>query len=165
VPHYELMLIVRPDAEQEVVDAVIDRIENLIRQEGGTILDCEILGRKRLAYKVKKHHEGIYVKINFQAPPASIAHMKAHMQLSEDIVRHLIVRTPTFIPTDDIQVRESDESTIRKTAEPLATEETPRGETAPAEDGPEMGTTVAVSSIVEPAQGFGEEERPADEDS
>ena len=114
MPHYELMFIVRPDAEQEVVDAVIDRIEKLIRQEGGTILDCEILGRKRLAYEVKKHHEGIYVKINFQAPPASIAPMKAHMQLSENVILHMVVRTPMFIPTDDIEVRESRESGMRE---------------------------------------------------
>jgi len=162
VPHYELMLIVRPDAEQEVVDTVTDRIENFIRQENGTVLDCEILGRKRLAYKVKKHHEGIYVKINFQAPPASIARMKANIQLSEDIIRHLIVRTPTFIPTDDIEVREADERTIRETAEPAETEETTPGEAGPVEDGPEMGTTVAASSVAEPVRDFGEEESPAE---
>ncbi len=175
MPHYELMLIVRPEAEQEVVDTTIDRIENLIRQEGGTILDCEVLGRKRLAYEVKKHHEGIYVKINFQAPPASIARMKAHMQLSEDIILHMVVRTPTFIPTDDIEVRESVESPIRETVETLepveseeASAETPTE--APAvepdvEDVPETGTAVAVSIGTEPVQDLGEEEHPADKDS
>jgi len=101
VPHYELMFIVRPDAEKEVVDASIDRLENLIRQEDGTILDCEILGRKRLAYEVKKFHEGIYVKMNFQSPPTSVSGLKAHMQLSEDIIRYLVIRTAAFIPTDE----------------------------------------------------------------
>ena len=164
MPHYELMFIVRPDAEQEVVDAVIDRIEKLIRQEGGTILDCEILGRKRLAYEVKKHHEGIYVKINFQAPPGSIAPMKAHMQLSENVILHMVIRTPTFIPTDDIEVRESRESGMRERDEQVESEQA-LTEAPTVEDVPETEPTVAVSIGTEPVQDLGEKERPAEEDS
>ena len=170
MPHYELMFIVRPEAEEEVVDATVNQIENLIRQEGGTVLDCEVLGRKRLAYEVKKHHEGIYVKINFQAPPASIARMKARMQISEDIILHMVVRTPTFIPTDDIENRESVERPIRETvetSEPVVSEDAPAEtptEAPTVEDAPETEATVAASIGTEPVQDLGEVEHPADED-
>jgi small subunit ribosomal protein S6 len=173
------MFIVQPEAEEEVVSAVVDKLENLIRREGGIVLDCEVLGRKRLAYEVKKHHDGIYVKINFQAPPASITPMKAHMQLSEEIILQMVVRTPVFIPTEDVEDREADESPVREPAEPAKSAEPAEAaeseeaaveaaavvEDVPeVEDEPETEPTVAVSIETEPVEDLEEEERPADED-
>jgi len=140
VPHYEVMCIVRPDAEKQVTDDVIDRIENFVRQQDGTIMDCEILGRKRLAYEVKKFHEGIYVKLNFEAPSSSIGPLKGHMQLSEDIIRYLVLRTGTFIPTDEIGVeRPADEPTVDEDAELAEIE-------------PELDAAAGISAGIEPEE-------------
>ena len=162
MPHYEVMCIVRPDVEKEVVDGSIDRLENLIRQQGGTVLDCEVLGRKRLAYEVKKFHEGIYVKLNFQAPPTSIDRLKGHMQLSEDIIRYLVVRTPTFIPTENVKVAGQGETRVRAAVEPTVPPDETAGKPAPAE--PEMDAAMAAPGSAEPVEGPVGEDRPFDED-
>jgi len=90
------MFIVRPDAEKTLVDEIVERVEGLVRQDEGIVLDCEVIGRKRLAYEVKKYHEGIYVKINFEAPATVVDKLKHQMQLSEDVILHLIVRTKAY---------------------------------------------------------------------
>jgi small subunit ribosomal protein S6 len=89
---YETMFIVRPDVEAEDLNKVVGRVEDVIKSNGGTVVRSEILGRKRLAYEVKKHMDGIYVRINFDAPPEIVLKLREHFRFNEDVIRDLIVQ-------------------------------------------------------------------------
>lgn len=88
---YELMFIVRSDIEQEAVDAVVEKFLNIIR-DGGEIEKQEVIGKKRLAYEIDKHRDGIYVLVNFTAPAAVVAELDRVIKISDEVIRHLIVK-------------------------------------------------------------------------
>ena len=70
--YYETKYILRPDiAEDEVINH-IDKYNKLLEKFGGTILDSQMRGKRRLAYQIAKHREGIYVQ------PVSYTHLRAH---------------------------------------------------------------------------------------
>lgn len=88
---YELMFIVRTDIEQEAVDATVEKVQNII-QNGGQIEKQEVLGKKRLAYEIENHRDGIYVLINFTAPAEVVAELDRVIKISDEVIRHLIVK-------------------------------------------------------------------------
>ena len=67
---YETLFVVRPDIDEDDLNKVIGRVEDVVKSSEGTIVESQVWGKKRLAYEVKKYTEGIYVKVNFDAPPA-----------------------------------------------------------------------------------------------
>ena len=88
---YEALYIVRPDLEDDAIQTVARNVEKLIVDNGGETVRLDIWGKRRLAYRVKKHMEGCYVLFRFQASPAVIPKLEMHIRLSENIIRHLIV--------------------------------------------------------------------------
>lgn len=88
---YEVMVIVKP-AEEEVTNATIEKVEALIARVGGTVEKVERMGKRRLAYAVKKFTDGFYVLINFEAAPAEIKEIDRVMKINDEILKHLIVK-------------------------------------------------------------------------
>lgn len=91
---YETMYILRPQLEEEAVDASVTKFSEQIGKLGGTVEKAEKRGRKRLAYEVKDLRDGHYVLINFQGAPDSIVELERTFKLDEDVIRHIVVRTP-----------------------------------------------------------------------
>jgi len=92
VRKYELLYIVRPDLEAEAVDELMNGIRSYIEQEGGKVLWMSNLRKRRLAYPVKKHKEGIYVQMNFEAPPELPRKLERNLELNDNVIRYLTVR-------------------------------------------------------------------------
>ncbi|HOK09777.1 MAG TPA: 30S ribosomal protein S6 [Candidatus Hydrogenedens sp.] len=88
---YEALFIVSPEVEDDDVQAIARETENLVVKSGGVIVRSEVWGRRRLAYKVKKFTEGIYILIRFQSPPNFIARLENYFRLSEQIIRYIVV--------------------------------------------------------------------------
>jgi small subunit ribosomal protein S6 len=88
---YEVMFILRSDLEQEAIDAVLERVEDII-QNGGEIVKKDILGKRRLAYEIQKQREGIYVVYQFTAPPAVVKELDRVLRITDEVIRHLIVK-------------------------------------------------------------------------
>jgi len=88
---YEVMYIIRPDVEQETLQAVVEKF-NAIIANGGEIIKSEVLGKRRLAYEIKKFRDGIYVVVNFNAPPQVVAELDRVLRITDEVIRHLIVR-------------------------------------------------------------------------
>ena len=65
---YEVMYIIRPDIEQEAVQAAVDKFQGII-SNGGEITKHDVMGKRRLAYEIKKFRDGVYVLVNFNATP------------------------------------------------------------------------------------------------
>ena len=97
--YYETMYILRPDiAEDEVINH-INKYNKLLEEFGGTILDSQMRGKRRLAYQIAKHREGIYVQLSHQGDGQHIFKIEKAMRLSEDVIRYMTVKQEGPLPT------------------------------------------------------------------
>ena len=89
---YELVLIISPEVVEEEFDATIDNVSQFITERGGTISDVERWGKRRLAYPIGHFMEGSYVLTRFRLKPALSKELQANLQISEEVIRHLLVK-------------------------------------------------------------------------
>ncbi len=92
VRDYELVLIISPEVLEEKFDTVIDSVSQFITGKGGIISDVEQWGKRRLAYPIKHFEEGSYVLSRFKLKPTLSKELEANLQISEEILRHLLVK-------------------------------------------------------------------------
>ncbi|ANA80149.1 30S ribosomal protein S6 [Paenibacillus glucanolyticus] len=86
---YEVMYIIRPDIEQEAVQAAVDKFQGII-SNGGEITKHDVMGKRRLAYEIKKFRDGVFVLVNFNATPEVVAELERLMKISDEVIRYLI---------------------------------------------------------------------------
>lgn len=89
---YELMLVIRPDAPDDSVQALIDRQTRTIVNAGGQIVKVSPWGRRRLAYKIGPHHEASYFIVVFDGPSEAVAELERGLNITEEVLRHLVTR-------------------------------------------------------------------------
>jgi len=89
---YELVLIVSPEIAEEGFEAILEKTSQFITGNGGVVSDVERWGKKRLAYPIDHFMEGSYVLTRFKLKPTSGKELKANLQISEDVLRHLLIR-------------------------------------------------------------------------
>jgi len=89
---YELMLVLRPDVADDKAQAVIDRTTRGIVAGGGSIVKVAPWGRRRLAYQIDRYREGSYHIILFEAPADALGEMERTLQITEEVLRHLVTR-------------------------------------------------------------------------
>lgn len=89
---YEVMVILDPSLEERTIEPSLDKYLNVIRNDGGTIENVDVWGRRRLAYEVKKNAEGIYAIITLQAEPATVKELDRQLGLNESILRTKVLR-------------------------------------------------------------------------
>ena len=97
--YYETMYILRPDIAEDEVNNHIDKYNKLLEEFGGTILDSQMRGKRRLAYQIAKHREGIYVQLSHQGDGQHIFKIEKAMRLSEDVIRYMTVKQEGPLPT------------------------------------------------------------------
>ena len=97
--YYETMYILRPDIAEDEVTNHIDKYNKLLKEFGGTILDSQMRGKRRLAYQIAKHREGIYVQLSHQGDGQHISKIEKAMRLSEDVIRYMTVKQEGPLPT------------------------------------------------------------------
>ena len=97
--YYETMYILRPDIAEDEVTNHIDKYNKLLEELGGKILDSQMRGKRRLAYQISKHREGIYVQLSHQGDGQHIFKIEKAMRLSEDVIRYLTVKQEGPLPT------------------------------------------------------------------
>lgn len=90
--NYETMYIVKPQLEEDAIDAAVKRFDDQVVKTGGVVEKIEKKGRKRLAYEVKDHRDGFYVLMNFQLEPNQITELDRAFKLSDEVLRHIIIR-------------------------------------------------------------------------
>ena len=89
---YETTFIVNATLEDAQIDAVIEKVKEIIVKNGGEVRSLEKWGRKRLAYTVDKKNNGFYAFFEFKGPGDLIAKMDRHYQLDEQIIRYLTIQ-------------------------------------------------------------------------
>jgi len=89
---YEVMFIVRPDMVDEDVNKLISTLESTVTTAGGTA-KSEVWGKRRLAYKVAKFNDGIFVLLMIEGPGAIIHEVERRLRVTEQVIKFITVRT------------------------------------------------------------------------
>ena len=89
---YEVTYILRPGLEEAEVETRANAVAEIVKGQGGEIVNVEKLGRKRLAYEIDDVREGNYVVMQFKSLPATSKELERQLKLHEDVLRALVVR-------------------------------------------------------------------------
>ena len=89
---YELMVILDPELEERTVAPSLDTYLNVVRNDGGSVDNVDIWGRRRLAYEIDKNAEGIYAVVTLQAEPATVKELDRQLTLNESVLRTKVIR-------------------------------------------------------------------------
>ena len=89
---YELMVILDPNLEERTVQPSLDTYLNVVRNDGGTVDNVDVWGRRRLAYEIDKNAEGIYAVVTLQAEPATVKELDRQLTLNESVLRTKVIR-------------------------------------------------------------------------
>ena len=89
---YEIMFIVRPDVEEADLDKLIEGFSRNITAGGGEVKSVEKMGRRRLAYTVRKFNDGFYVLLTVAAPGSLIGEIERRLRVSEPVIKFITVR-------------------------------------------------------------------------
>jgi len=89
---YEIMYIIRPNVDDETKKAINDRFEKVLTDNGAEIVEKKDWGKRRLAYEINDFRDGYYQIVNVQSEPAAVQEFDRLAKISEDIIRHIIVK-------------------------------------------------------------------------
>jgi len=152
---YEIMFIVRPDVEEAEQDKLIETFSGYVTGGGGTIKSTEKMGRRRLAYTVKKFNDGFYVLLIVEAPASLVAELERRLRVSEPVIKFLTVR----MDEEDkrvAKIKKHRDAHVKRSALPTASAEAaapaetpaPAAEAAPvAEAAPAVEAEVAPEPV------------------
>lgn len=90
--HYEVMVILDPTLDERTVAPTLDTFLNVIRTSGGSVEKVDVWGRRRLAYEIKKHAEGIYALLDVNSDPDAVKELDRQLSLQENILRTKVMR-------------------------------------------------------------------------
>jgi small subunit ribosomal protein S6 len=90
---YEVMVILDPTLDERTVAPSLEAFLNVIRNDGGKVDKVDIWGRRRLAYEIAKHSEGIYAVVDVTAKPDTVSELDRQLSLNESVLRTKVLRT------------------------------------------------------------------------
>ena len=90
--HYEMVVILEPSLDERTVVPSLETFLNVIRNDGGTVENVEVWGRRRLAFEIDKHPEGIYAVLDINCEPATVKEMDRQLALNESVLRTKVMR-------------------------------------------------------------------------
>ena len=118
-PYYETMYILRPDIPEEEVDSHLKKYTEILEKSGTEVLDSQMRGKRRLAYPIAKHKEGIYVQLSHKGDGQQIEILEKAVRLSEDVIRYLTVKQDGPLPTPKSTSKEEEEPKTSETEEAI----------------------------------------------
>lgn len=89
---YELMFIVRPDMPEEEQDKLISNLETQVGSAGGTMKNVERMGKRRLAYIVRKFQDGIYMLMTLEGEGGMVKEVERRLRVTEPVIKFITVR-------------------------------------------------------------------------
>ena len=88
---YESVVIVNPNLEEESIKNLIKKFSDLINTDGN-VTSVEEMGKRKLAYEIRKQKEGFYVVIKFEAKPELIAELERNYRITDEVIKFIIVK-------------------------------------------------------------------------
>ena len=132
---YEVMFIVRPDVVDEELDKLVTGFESTVTSGGGVIKNTEKLGRRKLAYTVRKFNDGFYVLLTIAAAGSLVAEIERRLRVSEPVIKFITVRMDEE-EKRLAKVKALRDSKVKRSAQPIAPPPAPVAISAAAEEAP-----------------------------
>ena len=132
--NYEIIFIVRPDVTEEDVDKLIAQMEGVVTGAGGQVEKVEKLGRRRLAYRVEKQREGIYVLFRLQGSGDTVKEFERRLKVLDTVIKYLTIRIDEDLERAEKfkALRSKQESKKRRSKSAAAPPPQPAAEVPPA---------------------------------
>ncbi len=92
VRDYELGIIVSPEASEEQTKGILDRVTQVVQTHGGQVVKVHPWGRRRLAYPIDRHRDGLYFFLDLSLTPQTVLEIDRNLKVAEEVIRHLIVK-------------------------------------------------------------------------
>ena len=89
---YELMVILDPELDDRTVQPSLEKFLTVVSKDGGSVDNVDIGGKRRLAYEIAKHSEGIYAVIDLKATPDTVNELDRQLGLNESVLRTKVLR-------------------------------------------------------------------------
>jgi small subunit ribosomal protein S6 len=86
------MVILDPSLDERTISPSLDAFLSVIKNDGGSVEKVDIWGRRRMAYEIQKHAEGIYAVLDLQASPAAVQELDRQLNLNESVLRTKVLR-------------------------------------------------------------------------
>ena len=113
---YELMVILHPELDERQVAPNLDKFLKVITNDGGSIDNVDVWGKRRLAYEIQKKNEGIYAVVNFTGTAAATAELDRQLKLNEQIMRTKVLRAEEAIAQVAAEKERAEAKAARKAA-------------------------------------------------
>lgn len=171
---YELGIVLAPETPDEQARAIVERITGAITAQGGVVVRINAWGRRRLAYPIGHHRDGLYYFFDLQLPPTAVVEIERLILVNEDIIRHLMKARDPRVIGDERKRAEEAEIRAQQLAEARAAEEAEaaaRGETLAEPEpvaepvGEQENAPVAAEETTESATPSAEENEISDTES
>jgi small subunit ribosomal protein S6 len=92
VRDYELGIVVSPEASEEQTKAILDRMTQIVQTNGGQVVKVNAWGRRRLAYPIEHHRDGLYFFLDLALTPQTVVELDRNLKVTEEVIRHLLVK-------------------------------------------------------------------------
>jgi len=130
---YEELFILKPDTVEEEVDGFVEQIQHVITNGKGTIDKTDKWGVRKLAYRVQKYSEGLYVLIQFSSTPDLVKEVERRLRVSDAVIKFITVRIDEKQKKIDKLKKARDKRAARRPAPmPMASPAVPAAPAAPA---------------------------------
>jgi small subunit ribosomal protein S6 len=156
---YEELFIVKPDAPEEEVDAYIGQIKELITNGKGTVDKADKWGTRKLAYRVQKYNEGVYVLFQFSSSPELVKEIERRMRVTDMVIKFITVRIDEKTKKIEKRKKQREKRAARKPPPQMSAPSLPAAPAHPvpaapappaaAPGQPEAGASVAVAETKE----------------
>ena len=150
---YEELFIVRADAPDEEVDAIIEQMKGVVTSGGGTVEKAERWGVRKLAYRVAKRTEGLYILMQFSAGPELVRELERRLRVSDAVLKFITVRIDEKLKRIEKRKKAREKRAARKPAPAVAVPAAPAAAPAPAMPGEPSAPTPGAPVPGAPAPG------------
>ena len=123
VRDYELGIVVSPEASEEQTKGILDRVEQVIQTYGGQVVKIHPWGRRRLAYPIERHRDGLYFFLDLSLTPQTVLEIDRNLKVTEEVIRYLLVkRDPRAIAAQRAREAQAAAAASAEASEELAPE-------------------------------------------
>ncbi|HLJ35297.1 MAG TPA: 30S ribosomal protein S6, partial [Ktedonobacteraceae bacterium] len=107
---YELAFILNPEVSEEQTQTILGRVDQVVANYGGRIVKVNQWGRRRLAYPIERHRDGLYVFMDMILTPETVNELERTLRVSEEVLRHMVKRRDPKVVQKEREDREAREA-------------------------------------------------------
>jgi small subunit ribosomal protein S6 len=150
---YDLGIIINPDVGDEQARAIVERVTQTITANDGQVVRVNAVGRRRLAYPIDRHRDGLYFFFDFTMPPEAASELERTLRVNESVIRHLmLVRDPRFVAQQRQREAEAEALAQQRAAEVQAAQAQAQAAQAAAAEAEAPAESVVESPEAEQAE-------------